>query len=134
MGYFFEFDAANNVLRCCWEGQVTDDLLMEFYSGATKVVGARPSCRGIVDFSGVAAFDVSSDTLKRLATLPTPLGVESMLLIVAPKDVVYGLSRMFSIHSEQTRPNLQIVRTMDEAFSVLGIASPQFSRVTITDC
>jgi hypothetical protein len=66
-----------------------------------------------------------------LASLPIAIEVESMLVIVAPKNVVYGLSRMFSTYSEQTRPNLGVVRTMDEAFSLLGISSPQFSRINI---
>jgi len=129
MGYFFEFDAANDVLRCSWEGRVTDDLLLEFYSAVRRVVVLHPSRRGIVDFSGITAFEVSADALKRLAVLPTHFEIGSTLLIVAPQDVVYGLSRLFSAHSEHTRPNLRVIRTMDEAFSLLGITSAQFSRI-----
>ncbi len=54
-----------------------------------------------------------------------------MFVIVAPGDLVYGLSRMFAVLGEETRPNLRVVRTMQEAYSLLEIVSPQFSPINI---
>jgi hypothetical protein len=38
--------------------------------------------------------------------------------------------RMFQILGEDTRPDLRIVRTMDEAHRLLGVESPEFSPVS----
>ena len=132
MGYFFEFDAVNNVLRCSWTGQITDDILWEGYSATGKVITTQPTCRCINDFSGVTEFDVSNETIRRLSDTPAVLRPESVHVVVAPQDYLYGLSRMFSILGQQTRPNLHVVHTMKEAMSLLGVTSLQFSRVSVS--
>ncbi len=47
-------------------------------------------------------------------------------IIVAPGAVAFGLSRMFQMLGESTRPLLEVVRTMDEALTALGIQSAHF--------
>jgi hypothetical protein len=49
---------------------------------------------------------------------------------VAAKDVVYGATRMFQVLSENTRKNVHVVRTLDEAYKLLGIESPRFVPVS----
>lgn len=127
MGYFFEFDAVNKILRCCRRGRVTDDLIFEVYSEAQRVLESRAPCKGIDDLSGVTEFAVSADTIKKLAE-KSALSVIELLVIVAPQAHLYGMSRMYSILTEATR-RVQVVRTMEEAYSLLGVSSPQFSRV-----
>ena len=131
MGFFFEFDAVNNVFRACWAGTITDAIFWETYSTAGKLVASRPPCRGITDMSGVTKFDVSVEALKRMATMPPVIRPELMHVIIAPKDVLYGLARMFEIRSEQSRPNLHVVHSMREAEALLGISEPQFSRIDV---
>ena len=53
-----------------------------------------------------------------------------MRVFVAPKDLIYGMARMFQILGEATRPDLPVVRTMDEAYSLLQVESPEFSPVS----
>lgn len=129
MGYFFEFDEVNNITRCCWEGPITDDILLEGYAAAERLLASRPPCRSICDHSAVTRFDVGDEIIKRLANTPPDIRPEWVQVIVAPKDVVYGLARMFEILSDQSRPNLHVVRTLKEANALLGVTSPQFSRV-----
>jgi hypothetical protein len=50
-------------------------------------------------------------------------------IIVAPQDHVFGLSRMFSMLAEETRPHVTVVRTMEEAYCLLDIEEPQFHRI-----
>jgi hypothetical protein len=47
-------------------------------------------------------------------------------IIVAPQTDAFGLTRMFQTLGERARPNLQVVRTLDDALRVLGIQSPHF--------
>jgi hypothetical protein len=131
MGYCFEFDEVNNVLRSTYDGSVTDELVWEAYASRVKFQAHRPAFRTLSDFSSVTTFDVSIETIKKLAVEEPVIAADSMRVIVAPSDLTYGLARMFGMLGEQTRPNVHVVRTMEEAYELLGIKSPQFSRVDI---
>ncbi|MGA7629472.1 MAG: hypothetical protein WCB11_01815 [Terriglobales bacterium] len=43
-----------------------------------------------------------------------------------PQIFIYGLARMFQILGEKSRPELQVVRTMEEAYQLLGVEDPEF--------
>ena len=127
MGYFFDFDPVNKILRCSRRGRVTDALLFEVYSEAQRLLESRSPCRGIDDLSAVTEFAVSADTIKKLAD-KSSFSLLEVLVIVAPQAHLYGMSRMYSILTEATR-RVQVVRTMEEAYSLLGVSSPQFGRI-----
>jgi hypothetical protein len=127
MGYFFEFDAVNKILRCSRRGRVTDPLIFEVYCEAQRLLESRSPCRGIDDLSAVTEFAVSADTIKKLAD-KSAFSVLEVLVIVAPQAHLYGMSRMYSILTEATR-RVQVARTMEEAYSLLGVSSPQFGRI-----
>lgn len=129
MGFFFDFDDSNNIMRCCWQGVITEDTMFEMYSEAEKVMASRPRCRGIDDFCEVTRFEVADETIRILARMPSILGPESLHVIIAPTNQVYGMARMYEILSEQSRPNLHVVRTVQEAKVLLGITSTRFKRV-----
>ena len=42
---------------------------------------------------------------------------------------MYGLMRMFQMLSDLTRPDLCVVRTIDEAYRLLRVESPEFSPI-----
>ena len=71
MGNTLEFDAANNVIRSTWKGPLTDEIFIEEVARARKLMASRPGLRGIADFSGVAMENLSSETIQRLAWVPT---------------------------------------------------------------
>ena len=121
-----DFDAANNILRATIEGRITGEVLLNFHDTATKYLASHPPCRVILDLSPVAEFDVSSDAIRRLAATPPPLRLPGMWILVIQRDVIYGLARMFQILTE-TKWNyceLQVVRTMDEAYRLLQVKCP----------
>jgi hypothetical protein len=51
------------------------------------------------------------------------------VFFVAPKDAIYGLSRMFVTVGEESRSKANVVRTMEEAYRLLEVESPQFSPI-----
>jgi hypothetical protein len=122
----------NNTLLVLWKDRVTDEILLDCYSKTRLLLAPDSRCKAIQDFSGVTAFDVSTETLERLASMPSAISIESLHVIVAPKDLVFGVSRMFSVLGEKTRPNLRVVRSMAEAYDLLGIVQPQFSPISLT--
>lgn len=131
MPYRIEIDSANQILMGRFEGQVTDQLLSDFYRyAAPKIIAATQFRGSIVDFSAVTSFDVTPETIRALAwSRPADSDFSRLRVIVAPAPKVFGLARMFASHGEETRPNLHVVRTMQQAYAVFGIIDPQFEPI-----
>jgi hypothetical protein len=124
-----DFDAKNNILRGSIEGRMTGALLLEFYAAAAKYMATHPPCRGILDFTGVSEFEVSSHAIREVAAAAPAFPDGYMRVLVIPRDYIYGLARMFQILGEKARPDLQVVRAMDEAYRLLQVESPEFHPV-----
>ena len=126
MGFVMEFDAKNNILRGALEGRVTDTILLDCYGAAARYAASHPPCRGLWDFSKARDFDVSSDTIRQVVKTPPIIRSGYLRVVVAPQDLLFGMMRMLQILSEKTRPELHVVRTMDEAYRLLLVESPEF--------
>jgi hypothetical protein len=127
MSYQFDFDSKNRILRCRLEGRVTDEILKEYYRVATEYAARIGPRAGITDFVAVTSFEVSPETIRELAgrapVMPDPSRV---LVVVAPSAYIFGMMRLFQLQGAHTRPNLHVVRTLREAWAVLGVQKPQF--------
>lgn len=128
MGCILEFDARNDVLRVTIDGLLTDEALSDCYATVTKHFASHPPCRGIVDLSK-AKFEVSSNAIRRLASSMPAIPRGYTRVFVTPSDLVYGMARMFQILGEKSRPDLHVVRTLEEAYKLLQIESPEFNAV-----
>lgn len=129
-----DFDATNNILRATIEDRVTEAILLGFYAAAIEYLTMHPTCRGILDLSLVTDFEVSSAAIKRVATTsPPPTSSGSRWILVAQRDVIYGLARMFQILTE-TKSNhfeVQVVRTIEAAYHLLQVNDPEFRPVKL---
>jgi hypothetical protein len=124
--YQFEFDETNRILRCRFDGRVTDEDLKESYRLAAEYMAQTDPRAAITDLSAVTSFEVSPETIRELAKsapLPDP---NRPRCIVAPSSNVFGMARMFEIEGEVTRPNLHVVRTLEEAWAILGVQGLTF--------
>jgi len=128
MGYRFEFDPVNKILLGRVEGRFTEELAAEFYAAIRKYSIATDADAGIFDYSSVTEILISSDFVRRLAQSEPamPDATRRPRFHVAPMTVGFGLSRMFQILGEGTRPLLKVVHTVDEALVELGVQSPHF--------
>lgn len=128
MAFSFEFDPANKILLARFEGQLTAELLAEFYRAVRERSTATDASAGIMDLSSVTEYSVSSAFVRQLAKQEPamPNATTRPRIIVAPATVGFGLARMFQIMGEQTRPLLSVVHTLDEAFTALRVQSPHF--------
>jgi hypothetical protein len=135
MSYRLEFDPANQILVGRFEGKVTDEEITEFYRVAVpKAVAATRFLGSIVDFSDVSSFDVTSETMRALAwSRPADPDSSRLRVIVAPAAKVFGLARMFALHGEDTRPNLHVVRSLQDAYVLFGVVNPQFDPLEQSD-
>jgi hypothetical protein len=125
-----EFDAKNNILRGTLEGAMTGAKLLEFYAAASEYMASHPPCRGILDLSRVTDFEVSGDAIRQVAAAAPAFPSGQMRIMVIPQTFIYGLARMFQILTESTRPELQVVRTMEEAYGLLQVDSPDFRPIS----
>jgi len=127
MPYTFEFDLTNGILRCRLRGQVTDERLKDFFrTGAEYAIRTHPAA-GVVDLSEVTSFEVSAEAIREVAK-STPVLPDPNLrrVIIAPSPETYGMMRMFEIQGENKRPNIDLVRTESEAWTVLAVQNPRF--------
>jgi len=127
IGFVMDFDAKNNILRGTLEGRLTDAILLDYYAAAARYTASHPPCRGIWDMSKVTEFELSSDAIRQVAWRPPIIATGYMRVIVASQDFPFGMMRMLQILSEKSRPELHVVRTMDEAYRLLVVESPEFS-------
>jgi hypothetical protein len=128
MEYRFEFDPVNRILLLRPEGRLTDESLAEVYRAVRKYSTATGASMGIWDMSAVTGYAVSTEFIRQLAkqepAMPDP--ARRPRVIVAPDPVGFGLSRMFQLLGEPTRPLLSVVHTLDEALAALGVPFPHF--------
>jgi hypothetical protein len=122
-----EVDSVNKLLLLRLDGPLTDESVAEFYRAIAKHWIAADARMGIVDFSSVTEFALSSALIRQLAEQEPciPDANTRPRVIVAPSTLEYGLARMYQIMGEGTRPLLNVVHTLDEAFAELGVQSPQ---------
>ena len=129
MSYHCEYDAANRILLSAFEGRLTEEAAVEFYHAFEKELAASNARASICDFTLVTDFAVSGSFLRGLAwRQPVMLEATRPHILVAPTAAGYGLMRMYQMQGEAVRPHLQVVRTVEEALSELGVKSAHFER------
>jgi hypothetical protein len=131
VGFLLEFDTRNNILRVTLEGCVTDAILLDAYETAARYVASHTPCRGIGDISRATKFEVSTSTVRKMALSSPVIPAGYTRVFVAPQDSIYGMVRMFQTLGESTRPDFHVVRTMEEAYRLLRVESPEFSPVSV---
>jgi|SRR5580700_5365279 hypothetical protein len=130
MSYHFDFDSTHRIIRCRFDGRVTDQILKEYYGVAPRYVLLKSPCAGILDMSAVTSIDISQQTIRELAnsppTIPEPA---SPRFIIAPSNQVFGIARMFELQGQDARPNLHVVRSVKEILAILGIRNTRFEPI-----
>jgi hypothetical protein len=130
MGYYFDFDSLNGILRCTLEGDVTDKSLEECYEVTVRHAAFINPVACMMDFSNVDSLDVSSQTVRDLALRPSRIPGSRPRFLVVPSAYMYGMARMFQQYGSETRPGVHVVRSADEAYTCLGVREPRFEPVT----
>lgn len=123
-----ELDATNRIFRGCFAGQVSDEELQAFDRLSAGYAARLLPRAGIVDLSEVTSFEAVPRTLRKLGEAP-PIVRNLVTIIVAPSIHTYAMSRFFEQHREKTDPNVYVVRTLEEAWAILGVTAPEFELI-----
>ncbi|HKR30393.1 MAG TPA: hypothetical protein VJT08_07945 [Terriglobales bacterium] len=113
-------DRAKKLVVTTYTGQVTNEDVVQQIAEIERNLPYDGEYCAITDFTQVTHFDISSDQIRLVAESKSPLE-KARRVMVAPSDVAYGTSRMFQMLAGRTRPNISVVRTLDEAYKTLEI-------------
>jgi hypothetical protein len=122
MAFVFDFDPTHHILRSIFSGHVSDDDLLNHQRvGALLVTSLGPRF-AIVDLSGADPFEATADGMRALAKLPPAMPQRDRpRVVIALSDHAFAMARIFQVEGEATRPNLHVVRSVKEAWAILGV-------------
>jgi hypothetical protein len=78
-----------------------------------------PAYNEVVDLRGVTDLHASTDSMLKLARRESLFSKESKHVVIASPGLIFRLAKLFQGIAEDTRPNLKVVRTPEEAFDYL---------------
>jgi hypothetical protein len=121
MGVQVTIDVQRKLVACTYYGEVNDADLFDVAALISSHPDFDPSFSELVDFSEVTAVAASTLAIEKSARQKSIFSLTSRHAVVAPQDHIFGLVRMFEVLAEQTKPNIMVVRTIDEAREFLGL-------------
>jgi hypothetical protein len=130
MAYCCEIDRQNRIMVVSFEGEFTEPVMRAYYTaGRALYAGMAAPAAIIYDLSAVTAFQVTSDTVHLFAASSPHFPDPVLRFIVAPRDHVYGMARMFQTLGEGSRKELHVVRSRRAAIQQLGFAELKLERL-----
>jgi hypothetical protein len=119
MPVVLKIDPHRRVVYSTFYGKITDDEVLDHRSRIATDADFKPHFNEIVDFSAVTEAEVSERTLAALAANPSLYAPSSLHILVVPSNPILQFVSRFRELAAPTRPNLFIVRTRAEAYSLL---------------
>jgi len=110
-------------------GPITDELLKRFYKDMRECLELVSPCAGVADFSLVSQVKVTRETVLQLAeSTPPNSDPRRPRVVIAGSPLLFGLARMFEMAVQEKRPNIHVVLTEQEAWTILGLhEAPEFT-------
>ena len=123
MEFILNFDHEHKLLLITM-GEVVTEASALAATAAVRTFAAAEDLRfGIADLSAVERIEVSTNCIKYLAARPPAIPAGKTVILVAPRDETYGMSRMFQILRDGLGGRLHVVHSMVEVYELLGIES-----------
>ena len=112
------YDAATRRRVATFTGTLTDEELFGAYGALLEMPDYDYGADDLVDFRTVTRMDVTSEGLRRLMALfaeADELGNRTRLAIIAPRDVTYGVARMYQLmRGDDVPEEIAVFRDYDE--------------------
>jgi hypothetical protein len=129
MDCLIDLDPTHRVLRATVTTRaLIDEGLIDLYRLIERIESQGGPYSAIIDLSEVLAMRVSTKTIRTLAAWNPAVPRGTPRVIVAKKDVIFGLSRMFELSRDSMHGQLHVVHSLDEAYNLLGVNSEDFSK------
>ena len=128
MKYVIDLDPTHQVLRLTVTGTVTDQASREAYASLSHFAATGGPYALILDLSGVTSNQLSVETLWDLAKKPPAVPLGRPHVVAAPRPEDYGVARMFELLRDGMCGQLHVVRSVDEAYTILEVSPEDFSQ------
>lgn len=116
-----KIDRQRKLVCSTFYGEVNDEELLRHRLAIAADPDFDPDFSEIVDFSGVTLPAISESTLAAMAGLKSVFSESVPHVVVAPADLPFQLARRYQGLARATRPNLFVVRSLQEAYKLLGV-------------
>ena len=113
-------DPKSRLATRTYSGVVTSEDLLESIHQYATIPGFEPTFNELMDFREVESVAAPIEDIHRCAHTPVPFDNSCKRVILASKQIIYGLARMYQILGEDAHPNIEVVRTVEEANRLLG--------------
>ena len=133
MDYTLQSDPDHRVMLVTLGQIVTETSALAALAAIEQFMATHGPHSGIVDLSAIEKVCVRTDFVWYIAAKPSAIPDGMARILVAPRPDVYGLSRMFQILRDNRGAYQEVVRTLKEAFELLGLESPHFRPVILSD-
>jgi hypothetical protein len=114
-------DVKKRIVYSSFEGMISDSDLVSHRDVLKHHPDFNPEFSEIVDFSNVTELKVTVGFINSMAKSSSLYKASSRHAVVAPHDLTFGIARMYQMLAEDTRPNVAVVRSMEEARKFVGI-------------
>jgi len=129
-----EFDARpeNNLLILVHAGTTTDEEFQAFYRSLFESGSIDPSMNLLVDLRGADSSPRSPEVLNQFAEFVeqtfSNISTIPKVAVVAPKDLSFGLARMYQVFANSVPWNFVVFRAMDAALAWLRMPEDLMNR------
>ncbi len=103
-------------------GELTDHDLLAHRTTIRENPAFDATFSELVDFSKISSFRVSEAALAEMANSKSIFHDASLHVVVAPENVAFNLASHYRELTRATRPNLFVVRSLEEAYALLDTA------------
>jgi len=124
MSYTIRTDEHGKFFLVTFAGVLTDEALLESLERTGRYLKVWGYRSGVADFSQVTRFEVTAEMVGEIAARKPIVPDPFLRIVVAPRDDVYGMSRMFQIRTGESSNRMTLVRTLAEAWQLLGVNEP----------
>jgi len=120
MANSYLIDSTRNIVFSRAWGILTDDELL--WHSRTLRADPRfdPAFRQVGSFLELSEVRVTAEGVRTLAQL-NPFNRDSRRAVVAPSDLVFGLTRMFEAHTNSDPDQFRVFRALGPAFEWVGM-------------
>lgn len=129
MNYRIEYDPEHEIAVVSFHGIVTESLFLEGTSAGRQFIRGSGAKSVIVDFSNAEKFDFPAEFLRKYAMSTVAVLPVTSRILVASQDSIYGLARLFQVHRDPGAPVTNVVRSLNEAYAMLGAGNPRFTLI-----
>lgn len=113
------------------EGAVTFDDLRAHQQAIVADPNFHPDMRQLFDFSSLATFAPKADEMRQFAESRCNFARTARRAVVAPRDVFFGIARMYQSWLGDEAEGLEIFRTLRGAASWLDIGLDTLSEIAV---